>query len=264
MSKGPLAVRWGAPPRAALQAGTTAIVARRGDERRLAAVERPGLPRLALARRPRQPDRLGRAAQRGCPPLAPGESAAVEARSACRSRPAATGSPSTWSPSCAPGSRSSAARCSPTTSRSARATASRTRDAARSVEPAPGLGGARARRARRGLRRRRRRDRLAGRLAAPAAARAGAVRARPRPRAGLLVAAPLPVGRCPGSSSSRSARSQACRRSPRRRASRGSTTAGSCCGAEPSLGLQLDRDAVVDAAEDERAEQQRQPAATVR
>ena len=26
MSKGPLAVRWGAPPRAALQAGTTAIV----------------------------------------------------------------------------------------------------------------------------------------------------------------------------------------------------------------------------------------------
>ena len=56
---------------------------RRGDERRLAAVGRPGLPRLALARRPRQPDRLGRAAQRGAPARAGRERVASRRRSAC-------------------------------------------------------------------------------------------------------------------------------------------------------------------------------------
>ena len=231
VSKGPLAVRWGAPPRAALQAGTTRVVHGRAGERRLAApgATRSSSPTHWLDDRD-NPIVWDGTAQPGAARSRPAR--APRSRLACarRSRPAATGSRSTWSPSCARGSRSSAARCSPTTSRSARATASRTRRCRASVEPRAGLGGARARRARRGLRRRRRRDRVARRRCCTG-----------RPRE-LAPYAPGP-GRVPGFSSPLLCPSvlpgieleplgdgrPACRRSPRRRTSRGSTTGGSCC-----------------------------------
>ena len=73
------------------------------------------------------------------PPLAPGESASRRGDgSGCRSRPAVTGSRSTWSPSCAPGSPSSAARCSRRRRRGRPARRRAERGAARAgVEPAP-------------------------------------------------------------------------------------------------------------------------------
>ena len=166
---------------------------RRGDERRLAAVGRPGLPRLPLARRPRQPDRLGRAAQRGAAARAGRER--VGRGDDPRADPArplpARVRHGRRAARLVLGARQPDAR----RRRRGRPTRRRAeRDAARARRAGAGLGRARPRRARRGLRRRRRRDRVAGVAAAPAAARAGAVRAGPRPRARLLVAAPLPVG----------------------------------------------------------------------
>ena len=81
------------------------------------------------------------------------------------------------------------------TSRSRRATASRTPTLPAGRRAGAGLGGARARRARRGLRRRRRRDRLARRRCCTAA-RASSRRTRPAPGRvpGFTVAAALPVG----------------------------------------------------------------------
>ena len=112
MSKGPLAVRWGAPPAGALQAGTIALVR--------VELENAG----ALAWRDQVflayhwlDDRDNPIVWDG---VAHARAAARAGRDAPRSRRraradparAATGSRSTWSPSCARGSRSSAARCS--------------------------------------------------------------------------------------------------------------------------------------------------------
>ena len=160
---------------------------------------------VPLARRPRQPDRLGRH---------PHRRAAARARRAChgrrracarRSRPAATGSRSTWSPSSARGSPSSAARCSRRTSTSRRARASRTPTLPAGVEPAPDWA-ERVRAAHaEGYARRRRRDRLAGR--APAAAGRTSSRRTSRARAASRASRAAPLRRrcCRASSSSRSA-----------------------------------------------------------
>ena len=110
--------------------------------------------------------------------------------------------------------------------RAAARRASRTPSCPTWVEPAPELGGARRGGARRGLRGRRRRDRLGRRLAPAPRARELTRRAR----AGSRASAPRCSARrcCRASSSSGSPTSRACRRSPRRSTSRGSTTAGSC------------------------------------
>ena len=80
-------------------------------------------PRLPLARRPRQPDRLGRRAHVAAGARAGRARDASTPACARRSRPAATASRSTSSPSTARGSRSSAARRARPTSTCCRAAA---------------------------------------------------------------------------------------------------------------------------------------------
>ena len=64
MSKGPLAVRWGAPPAIVPHAGAVARVQVELENAGTIAWRSRGQPRLPLARRSRQPDRLGRPADR--------------------------------------------------------------------------------------------------------------------------------------------------------------------------------------------------------
>ena len=169
VSKGPLAVRWGAPPATAPQAGaveTVRVELENAGDDRLAA---EGSTSPTTGSTARQPDRLGRRPHAGAAVCARRARRRSTRPCARRSRPAPTASPSTWSPRTAPGSRSSAARCSPRTSQVAARGGEPHAELPRRRRAGARLAGARARRPRRGLRRRRRRDRLASGLRAAGA-----------------------------------------------------------------------------------------------
>ena len=209
MSKGPLAVRWGAPPRAALQAGTTAIVTRRGRRTpaRCRGATGSSSPRTGSTTATTRSSGTGRATR--CPPLAPGESASRRGDDP-RADPArplpARVRHGRRAARLVLGARQPDARA--TTSRSARATGEPNADAARAASSRRPTGRSASRAAHAegfGV--------VAGAIEWP-----GSLLRRPprelapyapgpRPRARLLGAAPLPVGAARASSSSRSARS---------------------------------------------------------
>ena len=183
--------------------------------------------RLPLARRARQPDRLGRRAH---------TAAAARARRArCRPDTGESADPTRALPlRLRPRRRAPRlvlrARLRAGDTRRRRSSSHRRppRRASRLGRACAGLGRAGRRRARRGLRRRRRRDRVGRRPAPPPAARARPVRAGPRPRARLRPPAALPVRHRRNRARAPPRTSRACPRTPpRRTSSRGSTTAAS-------------------------------------
>ena len=99
MAKGPLAVRWGEWTLDDPHAGAVGSARVELENAGTVAVARRDPPRLPLARRPRQPDRVGRRAHRRCPRSLPASGRRWTPACAPRSRPAATASRSTWSPS---------------------------------------------------------------------------------------------------------------------------------------------------------------------
>ena len=258
MSKGPLAVRWGAPP---------AIDAARRRRRRPCAsswrtpARSPGAPAVNLAYhwlddrdnpivwdgdRTAAPAARPRRARHGRRERARADPArALPARLRhgrreprvvlgarqpdARAGPAASPSvPASRAPSCPTASsrrRTGRSACAPRTPRASRSSPARS----------PGTG-------------RRRPHALAAYAPGPG----------PDPR--LRRAAPLPVGAPRASSSSGWTTSRACRHSPPRAASPGSTTAGSCS----ASGLELDRDPVVDAHEHDAPSTSASTAATTR
>ena len=210
-----------------------------------------------------QPDRLGRRAHARCPIVAPGERVTVEARVRAPIPPGRyrfaldlVAEHRAWF---------SAAR--ERARLGARSTCCHAEGAPHAelpawVEPAPDWQERVAAAHAEGYARRRRSDRLAGR-ARPAPAAGRSTPYEPGHRAGSRASRiRSSARRCStGSSSSGCRTSPGCPPSPRRPTSRGSTTAGSCCGPGPRArarsGSELDREPVVDPAEDERAERER-------
>ena len=196
--------RWGAAADAcAAGRRASSCVRGRARERRHDRVARRHLPRLPLARRPRQPDRLGRRCarprRRSRPASARRSRRSVRGADPARAVPARL-RPGRRAPRVVLGARQPDARRS--TSTCGRATGEPNAELPPSVEPARGLGRARARRARRGLRRRRRRDRLGGRRCTAARARSRRTSPGPGRVPGFAAPLALPVGARRASSSS--------------------------------------------------------------
>ena len=206
--------------------------------------------RLPLARRSRQPDRLGRRADCAAAPRTRRAGDGRRRASGHRSRPGATASRSTSSPSCARGSPSSAASELQHDDRGARrAPAPRAPSFPAGSSRAPAGRSASTRRTPRGTRSSPARSTGAAASSA-AAACARTVRAGPRTDPRLLARAPLPVGRR-GAHARAPARRRRAAGLRRALESPGSTTAASCSARiHATAELQLDRDPVVDPAED--------------
>ena len=225
MSKGPLAVRWGAPPAIDPHAGAVAVV-RVELENAGTVAWRAGVNLAYHWLDDRDNPIVWDGDRTAAPALAPGERGTVDAKVRAPIPPGRyrlaldlVAENRAWFSELG-------SRCSCRTCRSASVRGEPQAELPDGVEPAPDWQERVARGARRGVRGRRRRDRLGAAGAGPHAL----ARLRARARAGSPAsrAAPLPVGAPRASSSTGSTTSPGCRRSPRRAASPGSTTAGSC------------------------------------